>query len=339
MFLLIFILTGCLSTQAPAPIVTYKVGMGAGTTGIHTVLKGDTLYSISQRYNIASRDIAVVNNLQAPFYLPPGLRLRMPPPQEYGVREGDNLNSVSRLFGVPPSEIVKMNNLRPPYTLAMGQSLRLPSVTQKSEPQAFAKATSSAPYAIAAPVDDAISVEPLAPPPSALPPVKYSPLPKMQEKPVELAAAKVAGESLPAAKPISKNAMPPIPGRASTKFMKPVKGKVISGYGPKQGGLFNDGVNIAAPRDVPVRAAENGIVVYSGNQLKGSGNLVLIKHADRWMTAYGHLGNIQIKRGDVVKRGQTIGTVGSSGSVDSPQLHFELRRGREALNPEVYLEG
>ncbi len=337
--------------QAPAPIARYRPGAGAGTTGIHTVLQGDTLWLISKRYNIASRDIAVTNNLQAPFYLSPGTRLKMPPPQQYTARAGDNLNTVSRLFAVGRSEIAKMNHLNPPYTLKPGQVLRLPSVTEKNEPEAFAQTVSAAPVT---PVhQEVITMEELSaprtamsPPPSASPTSQVHILqlpPGYGEKPAAVEAAPVMEErsiQMVSAKPVPKSPVTAkMPPRSSKKFLRPVKGSVLSAYGPKPGGLFNDGVNISAPRDVPVKAAENGVVVYVGDELKGSGNLVLIRHADRWMTAYAHLGNIQIQRGAVVKRGQVIGTVGSSGSVDKPQLHFEVRRGTEAINPEVYMEG
>ena len=96
-------------------------------------------------------------------------------------------------------------------------------------------------------------------------------------------------------------------------------------------------MNIKAAKGTPVHAAENGVVVYSGNELNGYGNLVLIRHADRWMTAYGHLDSVVAAKGMTIKQGQTIGTVGATGSVDGPQLHFEIRRGIEALNPEPYL--
>lgn len=111
----------------------------------------------------------------------------------------------------------------------------------------------------------------------------------------------------------------------------------MSGYGPKPGGLHNDGINVAAPRGTPVRAAERGIVAYAGNELRGFGNLLLIRHADGWMTAYAHLDRMLTVRGEVVEPGATIGTVGSTGNVDTPQLHFEIRRGSQALDPMLYL--
>jgi murein DD-endopeptidase MepM/ murein hydrolase activator NlpD len=112
-----------------------------------------------------------------------------------------------------------------------------------------------------------------------------------------------------------------------------VNGKIISSFGAKKGGLHNDGINIAAARGAPVRAAENGIVAYAGNELRGFGNLLLIKHADGWTSAYAHNDRLLVRRGDQVRRGQIIARVGSTGSVTSPQLHFELREGSEAIDP------
>ncbi len=120
-------------------------------------------------------------------------------------------------------------------------------------------------------------------------------------------------------------------------FIKPVSGKVISGFGPKADGLHNDGINIKAARGDAVRAAGSGVVVYSGKQLEGYGNMVLIRHANGYLTAYAHMDKMLIKNGSKVKRGQAIGTVGSTGNVKSPQLHFEIRKGRNAINPTSLL--
>lgn len=320
--LLTLFLSACLGLQDPAPVSRYTPGEGAGTTGIHTVSRGETLWLISKRYAIAMRDIAVANRLSPPYQLPPGTRLKLPPPQQYKVRRGDSLNTVSRLFGVSRSEIASLNKLRPPYTLRAGQDLRLPSITEKNEPEVFAQASP-----LAAVPPEPVKAEELPP----LPGVAIAP-----KKPEHVLVKPV--RAMEAAVPQSP-AVAKTPKRSSSKFLIPVAGKIVSDYGPKDSGLYNDGINIRAPRDAPVRAAENGVVVYAGDELKGSGNLVLIRHADRWTTAYAHMGKILVKRGDVVRRGAAIGTVGSTGSVDTPQLHFELRRGTEALNPEVYLEG
>lgn len=304
-----FVLVSCFGPQPPAPATHYGTQKGAGSAGIHTISEGETLWNISQRYKIAMRDISETNGLRAPFILKTGQRLRLPPPREYRVHEGDTLYAVSRLFGVSSSELASLNHLQAPYRIQTGDILRLPSVTYKSE------------------------------------------------KSVELADNNKGSVVMPGHKPekqttqkstVSSKKIEPhtkitakTPKRASSsgKFLKPVEGPVLSGYGPKKDGLHNDGINIKAPKGTPIHAAENGVVVYAGNELKGSGNLVLLRHEDRWMTAYAHMDRTLIKRGSVVKRGQTIGTVGSTGSVDSPQLHFEIRRGTEAINPARYLGG
>ena len=112
---------------------------------------------------------------------------------------------------------------------------------------------------------------------------------------------------------------------------------MLSHFGSKGRGLRNDGVNIAAPRGTPVRAVENGIVVYSGNALLGFGNMVLLRHDNGLMTAYAHNEMVSVSRGDTVRRGQMIATVGSSGNVSAPQLHFEIRKGKRAIDPLKFL--
>ena len=112
---------------------------------------------------------------------------------------------------------------------------------------------------------------------------------------------------------------------------------MVSTFGAKPGGLHNDGINIAAERGAPVRAAGDGIVAYAGNELRGFGELVLIRHDDGWVTAYGHNEDLLVDRGETVERGQIIGRVGATGSVSSPQLHFEIRKGIEAVDPLEYL--
>lgn len=120
--------------------------------------------------------------------------------------------------------------------------------------------------------------------------------------------------------------------------MWPVRGKVVSSFGPKAKGLHNDGVNIAAPLGTPVLAAENGVIAYAGNELRGYGNLLLVKHDNGWITAYAHTQDLTVKRGERVKKGQIIARVGSTGNVRTPQLHFELRRGKHAVDPVKYLK-
>jgi murein DD-endopeptidase MepM/ murein hydrolase activator NlpD len=119
------------------------------------------------------------------------------------------------------------------------------------------------------------------------------------------------------------------------EFRWPARGRIIQGF--KAGG--NDGINISVPAGTSVRAAESGVVVYSGDGLKGYGNLVLIKHPNGFVTAYGNNGELDVKRGDQVKRGQVIAKSGDTGNVNAPQLHFELRKGSTPVDPTNYLAG
>jgi murein DD-endopeptidase MepM/ murein hydrolase activator NlpD len=122
-------------------------------------------------------------------------------------------------------------------------------------------------------------------------------------------------------------------------FRWPVRGKVITSYGAKTNGKSNDGINLAVPEGTPVKAAEDGVVAYSGNELKGYGNLVLVRHANGYVTAYAHASELLVKRGDNIKRGQVIAKSGQSGEVASPQLHFEIRKGSTPVDPLQFLNG
>lgn len=320
-------------SQPPSPSVSYGVQAGAGSAGIHTVLKGDTVYSISKQYNLPTRDIVVLNQLSAPYRLTSGYRLRLPPPNEYTVKKNDTIYVVSNLFDVPQSEITKLNNLSSPYNLRAGQVLRLPAPKDKTPPQPVLQQASAAtvPPVERAPAQGRVDREELASPPiaSSAPAASGAGVPPQPtaKAPVQQASAAVTPK-LPDT----------VPARSGTgKFSWPVQGNVISGYGPKPDGLHNDGINIRAARGAPVRAAENGTVVYASNELKGYGNLIIIRHAGQYMTAYAHMDKMLVKRGENVKIGQSIGTVGSTGGVDSPQLHFEVRKGTKALDPQKYL--
>jgi len=129
----------------------------------------------------------------------------------------------------------------------------------------------------------------------------------------------------------------PAPASGQLNMRWPLKGKVISQFGPKDNGLKNEGINIAVPEGTSIRAAEGGVVAYAGNELKGYGNLVLIRHAGGYVTAYAHAKEILVKRGDSVKRGDVIAKAGQTGAVSSPQLHFEVRKGATALDPMKHL--
>ena len=129
----------------------------------------------------------------------------------------------------------------------------------------------------------------------------------------------------------------PPPPRTGGLFSWPTVGKLISGFGPSAGGMHNDGINILAPLGTPVTAAEAGVVAYAGNELRGFDNLLLVRHQGGWMTAYAHNNELLVKRGQKVARGQMIARVGRTGNVEQPQLHFEIRKGTDAIDPMKFL--
>lgn len=291
-----------------------------------TVNPGDSLYGIARRHAVPVRGVVVLNRLQPPYRLNSGQKLVLPPASRlYTVEQGDTAYSIARRYGVSLADLAEMNALEPPGHVLLGQQLVLPG------PELLAHLSGSSTRPATSAVASAVGVEPL--PPLAAPPTQT------EERPQETAPAPSASKpaaSAPA-KPKPSATASAARGGASAPFLMPVEGRIASGYGPKSGGLQNDGLNIVAPRGTAVRAAGAGVVVYAGNELPGFGNLVLVKHDDGWVTAYGHTDSVLVKRGDNVSRGQTIATVGSTGNVSEPQLHFELRKGSRAVDPTPYL--
>ncbi len=129
------------------------------------------------------------------------------------------------------------------------------------------------------------------------------------------------------------------PNGGMPSFRWPVRGRVIAGFGSKPNGTQNDGINLAIPKVRRIKAADDGVVAYAGNELKGYGNLVLIRHANGFVSAYANASEILVKRGDTIKRGQVIAHAGQTGNVTSPQLHFEIRKGSTPVDPTQYLGG
>ena len=263
-----------------------------------TVHKGDTLYSISRKYNVPIKDMIKANRLSAPYTLYVGQRLNLPVKQYHTVQRGESLYSISRMYNVDVTSLSKVNNLKTPYSLSVGQRLLLSASVSTLE---TGKKVSSKPATTA----------------------------KVEQKSVSSSQTQIKSSA-------SVNYTPPATNR-KTKFMWPVNGTVISGFGNLGKGRKNDGINIKAPLGTAVKAADGGTVAYAGNELKGFGNLILIKHTDGWITAYAHNDRLLVRKGQKVVRGEKISTVGSTGSVTIPQLHFEVRIGKKAVNPRGYL--
>jgi murein DD-endopeptidase MepM/ murein hydrolase activator NlpD len=313
----------------------------AGQGGI-TIIVGtsDTLETLAHRYNVSSVAILQANGYKGPRALSPGQQLIIPKqtaavaapapapvapetrpvaaasaaPSVYVVNPGDTLLSVARHHHVPLAELAKANNLDPAAKLKLGSRLTVPGAKMA----AVAPAAPAPAQAAAAPPAAKTLASAVAAPQS-----------------VHLAQATTKVEETAAeAPPKAAEATGALP-----TFRWPVRGKVITAYGASTNGKANDGINVAVPEGTPVKAAEDGVVTYSGNELKGYGNLVLIKHGNGYVTAYAHASELLVKRGDTIKRGQVIAKSGQTGEVGSPQLHFEIRKGTAPVDPLQFLNG
>lgn len=234
-------------------------------------------------------------------------------PGTYTVQSGDTLSAISRRTGVGIAALKQANGLDD-GAIRIGQTLRIPS----------GNAGAAAPVVAAAK-------------PSAVDPVRTASTPP--------AEAKTASSTLTAYTPPQKEqkavqqveddgvAAPSATGIGKMRW--PVRGRVISGFGSGKGG---DGIDISVPEGTPVKAAENGVVIYAGNGLKEFGNTVLVRHEDGLVTVYGHASSLQVTRGQKVKRGQEIALSGMSGTTDSPKLHFEVRKNSAPVDPKSFLE-
>ena len=313
-----------------------------GTTII--VGTSDTLEIIAKRYNVSSAEILKANGYKGPRALSPGQQLIIPPRQStaaaapapavaapaskpvatastvHVVNKGDTLHNIARRNHVPVGELARANNLDQSAKLSIGMKLTVPgSKNAAAEPAPAAAAPAQQVAALAPPATRSI-----APAASQQQSARLAQSnTQVEEKPVEPAA----------------NAKPSETTSALPSFRWPVRGKVITGYGAKTNGKSNDGINVAVPEGTPVKAAEDGVVAYSGNELKGYGNLILVRHSNGYVTAYAHASELLVKRGDTIKRGQIIAKSGQSGEVGSPQLHFEIRKGSSPVDPLQFLNG
>lgn len=341
-----------------------------------TVARGDTLYSLAQQYASTPQELAHKNNLDMSAPLRIGQKLKLAqsaespraatpvaPDQtatksvapavatttrvqltEIAVAPGDTLFSLSRRYSVPVNDLAVMNNIAAPFTLSVGQKLKVPNLSSAPVRAAADVATASvattpAPVTKGAPAGTGHAQVATASAPAATTTAAAAKGTKTARAPATTTKkpeSKVATPKQKISSDPSKK-LPTIAARSSSKFSWPVRGTILSHYGAKSGGLFNDGINIGASRGTAVKAAENGVVAYAGNEVKGMGNLVIIQHSGGWMTVYAHMDSMSVRRGARVSVGQKIGTVGATGKVDRPQLHFEIRKGTKAYNPASYL--
>jgi murein DD-endopeptidase MepM/ murein hydrolase activator NlpD len=279
-------------------------------------------------------------------------RLEMPAPVVSGgaaaggqewvtVQRGDSLSVIAQAHHMPMRTIAEANGLPPPYRIQVGRRLLIPGSGQALAPAPVSVAAlpASAPASPMAspPAPDTAAAVPLERPPitaAPLPPVG-SPAPPAVASAAEPPRAALAPRETPA--PPAPTGESPPNSRGSSAFIWPVHGRILGSYGSRPDGTHNDGINIAAPRGAAIEATDAGIVAYTGNELHGYGNLILVKHPNGWISAYAHCDQLLVKRGEKVARGQVIARVGATGNVAEPQLHFELRRGHEAVDPREFL--
>jgi murein DD-endopeptidase MepM/ murein hydrolase activator NlpD len=345
------------SPPAPDPGVPTGQPFGEVMDGQYVVAPGDTVAIVSERTNTPIRTLIDLNRLAPPYALRAGQLLSLQPRGNYLVQKGDTVSGIAARQGVSISALIQLNNLRPPYTLQIGQGLVLPTSVDApsslaSAPQAAAVPTGPQPRPFvpqgpsnvatqaggsstpqpgggiasgALPPLQGATPAPAPAQPSALPAPAITPA----DPPAPTQAAQI--QPPPPNPPLSGDPLPTL--KPNSLYIWPVDGKVIAKFGPAKDNLRNDGINIAAPVGAPVKASGDGVVAYAGNELRGFGNMILLRHADGWVTAYAHNSSLLVKKGDNVRRGQAIARVGSSGSVDTPQLHFELRQGTKAVDP------
>ena len=336
-----------------------------------TVRAGETVHTIARKHGVPASAIMQTNNIASPTAVRPGQRLVIPryvsntgapvpvpvqhqaavapPPvqpapapvaqpraaagdQVHVVQPGESLIGLSRRYNVPLATLAKANNVPVYHKVAMGDRVTIPGAARI---QATTQATMQRPAPVQQPATQVAAASanwPQPAQPAVQPPRAAAPaVAKVQSVPVE--SARVASEA-PAPEPVVKQAEAT---GSMPSFRWPVKGRIIAGFGQTANGATNDGINLAVPEGTPVKAAEDGVVAYAGNELKGYGNLVLVRHSNGYVSAYANASELLVKRGDTVKRGQTIAHAGQTGNVTSPQLHFEIRKGSTPVDPTKYL--
>jgi murein DD-endopeptidase MepM/ murein hydrolase activator NlpD len=304
--------------SAPEPTVAVRPQLTL-PSGEQTVViaPGETIFDIAERFRTPIIAVIQANDLEAPYELEPGQRLRIPPPLRYTTRPGDTLNGMARRFSIDPRSLATLNGFKVDTPVQPGQVINLPPAVRDGGIRAEATGVTPIPQGYAFNTPQATP----APAPTTRP----------SSPPSRSTATAAASPPIvrPPSPPPVRSATPPTPAQVASagkgRFIWPLKGAILSGFGPKGTGQRNDGMNIAATPGASVRAAAAGEVVYAGDQVPGFGNLVLVKHPQGWVTAYAHLEKTLVKNRQTVVQGQEVGQAGSSGGVGQTQLHFEIR--------------
>ena len=323
LFIILLFVTACGAGRDVA-VVTYHNARNPKIVKNYVIVAdGDNLYGISTKNKVSIAELVTLNGIKPPFNLNVGQKVYLPKTKRHKVRRGDTLYSLARKYGVNVSEIAQINNFSKRTKLNINGVINIPKTIkeiknivplgnqiQSNSVVGTDKNVIKTTKNIVSNNKNRIKVRKIV----KLSNVKAQQKARMKRK-VSSKTPKMAG-----------------------KFIYPVHGKVISGFGRKTEGISNDGINISAKKGVSVKASENGVVVYAGNGLKNFGNIILIKHDKSYVTVYAHLNDIKVSRGDVVKQGTSIGSVGNTGNVKNSQLHFQIRKRRQILNPKNILD-
>lgn len=321
--------------RAPATLSPSPYAEGASRPEVLTrphsvvVREGESVFDIAERFRTPVRALIEANGLQPPYALTAGMTLKLPPPLVYTVQSGDTLFGVARRFNIDPRSLAYLNDIAMETTLSPGHPIALPTLARDQGPNAQARGVSPVGSTLGRDGDEAglRGEMPVRPPGSTAsrtaPPRGRQPAKTAED--AQEAVGEAAARSGETARGLGAATDAQVGAAGRGRFVVPLRGEVIATFGVKGPGQRNDGVNIAAPQGSPVKAAAAGEVVYAGSAIPGFGNLVLIKHAGGWVTAYAHLDSIAVKMRSAVAQGETLGAVGQTGGVDRPQLHFEIR--------------
>ncbi|MCC9622796.1 peptidoglycan DD-metalloendopeptidase family protein [Thalassospira sp. MA62] len=329
-------LTGCLLNSAPVPVVygdgarysPYSMPDLKNGERVITVAPGDTVSQLTTQYHTDFQRFTARNKLKSPYVIYPGQRLVLPPWQpDYNSMPPESAVASTSSRATQRTQARTNQTQSSPARKSVTIGGKQQVVTVSRQPESRRKTTPRA--ASSSHSGSTIPVPGIKPQEFAAAAQRRDAAKRSWNNDTRTTAVAGQGtidQTVSLAEPKDRSG-----------FVWPVQGKVVLKYGAGTGGLFNDGINIQANRGTPVVAADNGVVTYVGNELRGFGNLILIKHADNFVTAYAHSENPLVARGDVVTRGQHIASVGSTGAVTFPQLHFEVRKGRQSADPMKYL--
>ncbi len=358
--------SGCATVDVQAPVYNARPARPATVV---LAQAGDTVQNLARRYKVPAEAIIETNGLNAPYQLTRGQRVVIPPAyiaEQWQPQAAPQPKLRPRKAPVEPQVEPIEPAPKPRATARVApvkkEVLASPVVVEPGEPMPDPRLEGARFYALGTPrakpsFEGQGGPEDLAPPPKLAETAFVMPRPKPArdiaepdldapyEPPKKPARdADLAYEEKPKTKSVAIAERDPDAAfderpvtRGTGRFVWPVKGKVISGFGRRGSGMHNDGINIAADPNTPVKAADGGTVIYAGNELAGYGNLLLVRHANGFVTAYAHAKKLLVDRGDKVRQGQTVALVGATGDVDRPQLHFEIRKGDRAVDPNRYL--